>query len=569
MGAVLVAAGGGVRVAVGGFRVSAQSPGPLAVAAALTLAAWWVLARRADRVAADLDEAWAWIDRRGSTLILTAALGSVAAALWFATRSASGADASGYLSQAMTFASGRLTWPDPLAQVPGWPVGHDLTVPLGWRSGLVAGVQVPTYPPGLPLLMALPHALGGSTFACLVVALAAGVAVWATGQLAARTSGGAAGMSAALLLATTPVYLFQSVQPMSDVPATAAWMTCWMLLAPPRARPAWAGVACAVAVLIRPNLAPLAVVPLMFLVRSTPGPASRLSTLGSRFLLFALPVSLAALLLACLQSYWYGSPIRSGYGTAGELFSLSNVAVNLARYASWLVTTTPALLVAPIGVAIAWWNRTTRWLTLFVAGVAAAYLVYAVFDDWSYLRFLLPALAPLSIFGGVAIAAAVSRLPGPARAAALVAASLVIVGAGVSEARARGAFLLQAQHRRIVDVGRWLRTTVPPSGVIVSGEQSGSLRYYTRRSILRWEAAAPDELTQALAALERDGREVWIALDAWEEPLVRQKFRGLTVGALDWPPAVEAGDTVRTRAWRLADRERFLRGQRIVTRRIY
>ena len=44
------------------------------------------------------------------------------------------------------------------------------------------------------------------------------MAVWATGMLA----GGAAGVVAATLLAFTPVFLYQSIQPMSDVPVTAA-----------------------------------------------------------------------------------------------------------------------------------------------------------------------------------------------------------------------------------------------------------------------------------------------------------------------------------------------------------
>ncbi len=41
-----------------------------------------------------------------------------------------------------------------------------MTTPLGWRpidwtDIYYPGAQAPTYPPGLPLLMAIPHALGG------------------------------------------------------------------------------------------------------------------------------------------------------------------------------------------------------------------------------------------------------------------------------------------------------------------------------------------------------------------------------------------------------------------------
>jgi hypothetical protein len=536
--------------------------------------AWWVLARRARRATADLEQAWSWIDRRAPALIAAVALASGAGSVWFATRSASGADASGYLSQAMLLASGRLMWADPLARLPGWPASPGLSVPLGWRPALVAGWQVPTYPPGLPALMAPLHALGGSAAACLVVSLAAGVAVWSTGQVAAKLAGGAAGVMAALLLASAPVFLYQSVQPMGDVPVTAAWMAGWLLLMAPRPRRVWAGIACALAVLIRPNLAPLAAIPLGFLIADRRA-ASRLAGAGlsapdlrRALLAFAAPVAAAGALLALLHWYWYGSPLRSGYGTAQELFAWSHAAPNLARYATWLATTSPCLLLAPIGLFFRWRHQAARWLVLFAGGVVAAYLAYFVFADWSYLRFLLPALAVLAIFGGAAAAAVASRLPGAGRAAALVIAALVIVGVGVSEARARGTFRLAGQQRRIADLGRWLRSQLPESAVIVSGEQSGALRYYTRRPILRWEAANPATLAQALAVLERDGHDVWIALDAWEEPLVRETFAALPVGALDWPPAAEAGDAARTRVWRLADRERFRRGGRLTTARL-
>ncbi|MEO8679276.1 MAG: hypothetical protein ABI665_09540, partial [Vicinamibacterales bacterium] len=63
-------------------------------------------------------------------------------------------------------------------------------------------------------------------------------------------------------------------------------------------------------------------------------------------------------------------------------------------------------------------------------------------------------------------------------------------------------------------------------------------------------------------------RASWIVLDAFEEPLFRAKFGEHRAGTLDWPPALEAGDTHRTRAWRLADRARFVTGETVTTERI-
>ena len=102
---------------------------------------------------------------------------------------------------------------------------------------------------------------------------------------------------------------------MSDVPVTAAWMLCFAARAS-RQRRSWAGVACAIAVLIRPNLAPLAIVPFL---------------LVDKRIAFAMPVAIAGVFLAFVQWFWYGSPFRSGYGPAEELFALSNIGANTYR----------------------------------------------------------------------------------------------------------------------------------------------------------------------------------------------------------------------------------------------
>ena len=101
--------------------------------------------------------------------------------------------------------------------------------------------------------------------------------------------------------------------------------------------------------------------------------------------------------------------------------------------------------------------------------------------------------------------------------------------------------------------------------VIVAGEQSGSLRYYTGRSILRWDAASPEALSAAIEAVNEAGRPVVVALDAWEHEPFRARHGGLPAMSLEWPPAFEAGSSHRTRVWRLSDRDRFLSGESIPT----
>ena len=503
---------------------------------------------------ADLETSWLAIERHASRCIGVIAVIVAIVAATFATRSAAGADASGYLSEAATWS---IVQPAvyseflvrDIPELDGW-----ITTPLGWRPaqghcGLdCAGFQVPTYPPGLPLLMAIPHALAGIDGANAVVIVSAAVAVWATGMLA----GGVAGIVAAILIAFSPVFLYQSFQPMSDVPVTAAWMLCFLMLAR-GGTPVWAGIACAVAILIRPNLAPLAIVPFV---------------VANNRLTFALPVIVAGAFLAFMQWLWYGSPLQSGYGSLAELFAFANVMPNASRYFNWLIATAPVLLLAPFGFARLRQQPLPRALAIFAALVVISYLAYGVFDHWSYLRFLLPVLAVFAVFAAVELAGWISRWPMSWRAPLLVGLMLGVTAHALFVARSLDTFRLADQLRRVEQVAEAISHTAPANAVIVAGEQSGSMRYYTGRSILRWEAATADTLPKALETLLKAQRPIYIVLDAWEIELFREKFPNVGPAELDWPPMLEAGTSHRTLAWNLADRFRFQIGQRINTIRI-
>ena len=524
---------------------------PVAIAALVAAAAWAALAQKARALQSDLDDLFAAVSRRAWPLIAGVSILAALTAGAFATRSVAGADASGYVSEAAMLGRGALVFVDDLADLRR---GFDayLTSPLGWRPSSET-TQVPTYPPGLPLLMALPHAAAGVAGASAVVVISAALAVMSTGLLAVRLGGGLAGLLASVLLAFTPVFLHQAIQPMSDVPVTAAWMLCFLWLQEGGRRDALAGLACAVAVLIRPNLAPLAIVPLW---------------MAQRRLAFAVPVAVAGLGLAALQQVWYGSPFRSGYGATDELFALSNVVPNVGRYAGWMFATAPLTFVGVLGAFRLRHDARARGILAFAALVITAYLVYAVFDDWTYLRFLLPASAVFAVFAAAELAAWVDRTPSAFR---LVAVFLVLLGCaatGAATARSRDTFKLADQLARIDQVAEFLRKETPATAVVVAGEQSGAMRYATGRSIVRWEAATPDSFRASLSALEHASRPVVIVLDAFEENLFRARLSAVPAAALDWPPIVDAGSARRTRVWRVDDRERFLRGERIDTLRI-
>jgi hypothetical protein len=562
---VIIAATGGVVATVLGVRVSSRSPGT-AFALSLTFAlAWAVTARRAGALTSDLTSADQWITRNSARLVVGIGLLAAGVAAMFHSRSATGADASGYLSYTALLLDGGLVRPEPLASIATWPDGAATLAPLGWRAALEPGMQVPTYAIGLPLLLAPLHALGGAAAASLVVPVTLAVAVVAVGMLARRVAGAAAAIVAAVWLATSPVALIEAMQVMSDVPVTAAWLVCWWLVF--TTRPLAAGVLAAAAVLIRPNLAPLALLPLLAVVLGTARAGTRLGAAGgtiaqgsgfSRAIVFSFPVALAGAIVAYLQWRYFGSPLRSGYGTAEEIYALANIGPNASLYARWLLDTHgPWLFGAPLALGVVATRaavdgrREIKWLLAFAALVIAAYLIYAVFENWTYLRFLLPAMAVAMIAVSALVGAALSRMPAALRIAGLALAVLALASLNVASARELGVFRMADYQIRARTVGERLATLLPDDAVIVSGEQSGAMRYYTGQSIVRWDLMDAAAMPEALAAFRLDGREVWVVLDDWEEEPFRRKFRDLAASSIDARPAIESapGVGVRTRAW--------------------
>jgi hypothetical protein len=512
------------------------------------------------------------VERRSAVWVALVASGAGGVALAWHTFSAAGSDDSGYLSQALLWSrawrDGLDGYRDVLHELPGWPLAAGATAALGWRPGLAQHWQVPTYPPGLPLLMAAPLSWGGIPMASLVVVASAGLSVWAAGSLARSMSGQPAGIVTAILLAASPIFLFQSSQPMSDVPVTAAWMLCWWSVF--NSRPLAAGLLAAIALLIRPNLAPAALVPLIALLRRRlPGERSRGRVV--RAVVFALPVLAAALFVAWVQWRWYGSPLVSGYGTARDLFAWENVPINATRYARWLWESQPVLMVAPLALAVggpACGARPGWDLLVFAAAVVLAYLAYAVFEDWSYLRFLLPALAAMAVLTGVVAGRLVSAAGARWRGLALTACAIVVAVHGIAVARSRGAFSLADDHARARLAGAYLGAAVPSDTVLIAAQQSGSMRLMTGHPIVRWDLVSGEELDAAVTMMTALDREVWWVLDEAETALVRARFPSQASAALDWPPRMDAGTSARTMAWRIGDRAGFFGGVRIPTDRL-
>jgi hypothetical protein len=454
-------------------------------------------------------------------------------------------------------AIGRLQLPEPLAIDAPWPDAALTFAPVGHiPSATVPGAIVPMCPAGLSMVMAPLVYAGGADAGFAVIPLFGALLVLATYAVGARF-GARIGMTAALLTAASPVFLYQVVQPMSDVPAAAFWLLAVaMATGTGRRHVLWSGLAAGAAIIMRPNLAPLGFAVGLFLLLR---PERAWSARVRAALTYAAAAAPGCLIVALIQLVFYGSPLSSGYGALDDLFAVSHVAPNAQRYLGWLWQThTPAIALAVLAPLL----LPGALSTLFVALIAinlALYLPYTVFEDWSFLRFLLPTL-PLMLILVVAVLDAMWRRWAPVRdARAFLAITATILAVlFVREAADRHAFRLQKMEARFERAGRFVGNRLPRNALVITSWHSGSVRFYGNRKTLVWDVLDPGWLDRALVYVRARGYEPYLLFEGSEESGFRRRFAGSPIGALDWPPAAEIVGQVRI--YRPGDRERYHQG---------
>lgn len=514
---------GGLEAEIAGIAIRSRNWHRPAFAAVALATIGGVLARR---------RLPAYAAAIAGALPLLAACFAAAVGVLFGTFAAGGADSYGYVSQAVLFAQGRLTMDAGPYAMPDVPGARTLLVPLGYTPGRTPDELAPVYPPGLPLLMA-PLAAIHPSGVFLLVPLCAAAAVWGSARLGRELGDGRAGQLAALLVGCSPTFLYQAVQPMSDVPVTAAWIAALLAAARP-GRGAAAGLLAGLALLIRPNLAPLSVFVIGLAGSHSPG--------GGRGALRAAAAMLPPLLLlGGVQYVRYGSPLASGYGPIEELYSWRNVAPNLALYPRWLVDThTPFVwlwLLSPLWIVrAAPPARRVGWVCYgFGVAVVVSYLPYAYFrpDEWFYTRFMLPALPVALLFGCALVLWPLRRVAGRAADPVALLLAALLAGLFVRTAWARGAFDMHREERKYPGVGAFVRARLPASAFVLAMQHSGSIRYYSGRATLRWDLLDPASLDRAVGDLRRRGHEVFVVLDPDEELAFRRRFRSAGQRTID------------------------------------
>ena len=546
--AIWISLVGGFITTVGGLRIRSNNPQRVLVLTALAFGGYFLLGGRIPigRLAAAARRSANAIAGHPGAIAILIAIAATVVAMSGSTRMAGGSDAYGYVSQADLWLQGSLEVRHPwVAQVP-WPDAQWTFTPLGYRPVDREGewAIVPTYSPGLPILLAVAKRLGGQCVMYGVVPLLAGLAVLATYAIGRRLNSSVTGLIGAWLVATSPVMLNSSLEPLTDVPVMSTWaLAFYFVLGQSTVSAAAAGLSAGLSTLIRPNLVVLAVPLGLWLLcrRDVTGPFVHTRVFPAAA--FAVGAGLGVGAVALINQHLYGSPVTSGYGRLEDQVALARMLPNLRRYFSWFVETHTAVpLLGLIALAVplrrVWPRMADR--TVFAAFGAVIvllwgfYAAYLEFDSWGYLRFLLPGW-PLIMIGLGAIAEWVGTFGAVSRWLA----GIAIVAVGVSntvEASRRDVFEQRQAARHEAPIGRLVMTHTPPNSILLTSERSGSMRYYGGRITLRYDLLHPDWLDRAVSWLEARGVRVYAVLDRRQAGEVKARFSSQRAAAtLDRP----------------------------------
>jgi hypothetical protein len=540
--AVVLAATGGFETHLIGTRIRSRGwERPAAAAVALWLLSV-TLSLRADSGRAS--RAWAAVSsqRAGRLLAVAAVAWTLCAAARYSSNAAGGSDSFGYVSQAYLFARVELTDQIPLRPEFTWRDAALSLIPLGYVGAAEAERMAPVYPPGLPLMMALALPFGdGAMYA--VVPLLGGVVVWCTWLMGRRLGDPLAGGMAAVCLSVSATFLLMHFSPMSDVPVAALWLGAWLAASATfRGAPALAGALAGVAVLTRPNLAPLSLVigVIAAVSRATSdAPRTKFDVRRALWALagFMLPFAAAVVGLMVIQWQRYGDPLMSGYGSAGELFALAYVRPNLGSYAARITAIYTPVIWLWLAGAVVIRHTPSRGLLVggvaFIAVVWLAYIPYLPFEPWFFTRFLLPAIPFMLVLALMVAMATVRRLPvwsRPAVSAAFIAVMIISLS---TESQRRGVFESASIERKYPDAGRYVRDHLEGNSYILARQHSGSVRLYSGHPTIRWDVIGGDQLDLVVRTVRGTGSPVYVVMDDDEVPAFARHFEGQrTAGSL-------------------------------------
>lgn len=310
--------------------------------------------------------------------------------------------------------------------------------------------------------------------------------VFLTFLLGRRLHSELAGVIAAVLMSLCAVFVFESLQVMSDVTA-ATWSVAAVVAALHGRERGWlhavAGFAFGVAVLVRPTS--LLLLPVLGVCLGGLKPALRFVAGGVPCAVFLGWYNLGA----------FGSVFATGYAAAGATreFAWSYFLPRAGHYLKWTVVQFSVVAC----IAALWGMRRRVVLAVWFVPFFLFYSFYFWYDEWWYTRFLLPA------YPAVAVAAAIAFAELRWRRVAM--AAVILVAAWQLRQIARfGVLHTDEEQGRVMAPVQWAARHLPPGALVLSHEYSGTLLYESSLRPVRFDRNPPPQLGDYAVLMEHE-----------------------------------------------------------------
>lgn len=439
----------------------------------------------------------------------------VVAFLWFVRKNcspyASNADASGYLNSTRLLLQGQFTVDVPKIEgLASQDWNYASQRPLGFLEIGQTGKMAPSYPVGYPLHLLAAVPFVGLDWAAVLVnvvaaAVAGGLLVILARQLGLPWGWALAGGA---LMWASPVFVYQVLQPMSDVLAATWCLAAVSCALRGNKHSAWdlaTGLAVGVAVLVRPSNALI-----LFPIGVLFGRQWR------RWVALAMGGLPAGLFLAWYNTRVYGAIVASGYGDMSWAFQWNYVPKNILHFALGIpLLVSPFVALPALGILRfqRFGGRRAVALIVWTAAFVVFYLFYFFSSpEWWSIRFLLPAFPAIIISGLLVVRQLVPEVAVSGRRTAVLAGLLCLAVAwDVVVADRLHSVIMKRGEIGYVRLMDWMKTNVAPEAIVLTRQASGAFVYYTPFTIVRFDIVSPPELEKLYAAAARSQRPLYAA----------------------------------------------------------
>ena len=396
---------------------------------------------------------------------------------------------------------------------------RELFTPFGFRPYLEQAAIVPTYPVGVPLHFAAAGKLLGWHLGPFLVEIGGALAALCLCYLIGRELGLGPALAAAgaATVGACPLFVFASIQPLSDMLATTWTLASVCAALRARRRLVWAGVcgtAFSIAVLVRPTNSVLLPALVIFLGLD-----------WRRLALFVAGGIPGAAWLGYYNHTLYGGALRSGYGSFEVFFATAHIPASLVDFTRWLAVLLPAvLLILPLAALFVGEFR-NRYLAALAVWFGAVIGLFACVgfshEAWWSLRYILPAIPALILAALLGLQALAYRIPVSQRPALHTAAAAFLtlwaVAGCVYWTKKLGVYDGKVHEQTYADATRAARDTFPQDALVVSSATCGAVYAYTNFAILRADLVDAPSFARIAALAHAGGRPICALLFDSEE----------------------------------------------------